>query len=204
MTTKGPIEEEKALSGQVFNPGNPELVAIKKKSHDLSAEFSALAEDNPRRSDILKELLGQWDNGFMQGPIFFHYGTHTRIGKNFFANYDLMIQDDAEVTIGDNVMFGPKTTIVTPGHPLLASERNGIKDENGKWFSPCFAKPVVIKNNVWLGAGVTVCPGVTIGENTVIGAGSVVTKSIPDNVVAAGNPCRVIREITEADRLFQS
>ncbi|WP_314063335.1 sugar O-acetyltransferase [uncultured Vagococcus sp.] len=201
--TKRPIEEEKALSGQAFNPGDPELVTIKKKSHELSAEYSSLAEDNPRRSAILKELLGQWDTGFMQGPIFFHYGIHTRIGKNFFANYDLTIQDDGAVTIGDNVMFGPKTTIVTPNHPLVASERNGVKDARGNQFKPCFANPVTIKDNVWLGASVTICPGVTIGENSVIGAGSVVTKSIPENVVAAGNPCRVIRTITEADRLFQ-
>lgn len=197
-----PIEEQKALSGRVYNPGNGELVAIKKRSHDLSAEYSQLLEDNPRRGAILAELLGGWETGFMQGPIFFHYGTHTKIGKNFFANYNLTIQDDGEVIIGDNVMFGPNTTIVTPNHPLVASERNGIQDEAGNWFKPCLAKPVIIGDNVWLGASVTVCPGVTIGDNVVIGAGSLVNKDIPANCVAAGNPCKVIREITEADRLF--
>ncbi len=202
MINQPSIEEQKALSGQVYNPGNAELVAIKKRSHDLSAEYSHLAEDDPRRAVILEELLGSWQTGFMQGPIFFHYGIHTQIGKDFFANYNLTIQDDGEVVIGDNVMVGPNTTIVTPNHPLVASERNGIQDEKGNWFKPCIAKPVIIGDNVWLGASVTVCPGVTIGDNVVIGAGSVVTKNIPANSVAAGNPCRVIREITEADRLF--
>lgn len=202
MSEKMSLEEEKALSGQAYNPAAPELVAIKRRAHRLSEEYSRLFEDEPRRPEILKELLGEWHSGNIQGPVFFHYGTHTKIGKNFFANYQLTIQDDGLVTIGDDVMFGPHTVIVTPNHPLDAQERSGLKDALNQRYTPCFASPVVIGNRVWVGANVTICPGVTIGDNTVIGAGSVVTKDIEANVVAAGNPCRVIRSITEADKRF--
>ena len=137
----------------------------------------------------------------MQGPIFFHYGTHTTIGDRLFANYNLTVQDDAKVTIGSDVNFGPNVTIVTPVHPLIASERNAMITEEGEVKRLCYARPVNIGSNIWFGANVVVCGGVTVGDNCVIGAGSVVIKDIPPNSFAAGNPCRVIREITEADSM---
>jgi len=134
--------------------------------------------------------------------VFFHYGCHTKIGRNFFANYNLTIQDDGEVTIGDDCSFGPNVTIVTPVHPMLASERRALRDPEGAVRHMCWAKPVRIGNDCWLGANVVVCPGVTIGDGCVIGAGSVVTRDIPAGHFAAGNPCRVIRAITQEDSVL--
>ena len=141
------------------------------------------------------------EGSFIQGPIAFHYGKHTKIGKNFFGNFNLTIQDDAPVTIGNDCNFGPNVTIVTPIHPMLPKERKALWDPAGVSRHACYAKPVYIGSDCWFGASVTVCPGVTIGDNCVIGAGSVVTRDIPPNSFAAGVPCRVIREITQADSL---
>ena len=137
----------------------------------------------------------------IQGPIAFHYGKHTKIGRNFFGNFNLTIQDDGEVTIGDRCNFGPNVTIVTPIHPTVPEERNALLGPDGKPKRLCYAKPVHIGSDVWLGANVVVCPGVTIGDGCVIGAGAVVTRDIPPRTFAAGNPCRVIREITEQDSM---
>ena len=138
----------------------------------------------------------------MQGPIFFHYGTHTRIGDSFFGNYNLTVQDDALVTIGDHCNFGPNVTIVTPIHPMLPDERRLMRNEKGEPTRFCYAKPVTVGNDVWLGANVVICGGVTIGDGCVIGAGSVVTKDVPPMSFAAGNPCRVIRPITAEDSML--
>lgn len=146
-------------------------------------------------------LAGWGEHIFIQGPIFFHYGVHTEIGNHFFGNYNLTVQDDAKITIGNNVSFGPNVTIVTPIHPFIASERRQMLDQNGDRKSLCYAKPVTIGNDVWLSANVTVCGGVTIGDGCVIGAGSVVTQDIPPGSFAAGVPCRVIRQITQADSM---
>lgn len=196
-------EEEKALSGKLFWPGHPDLVSIKLPAHNLCQEYGMLPEEDPRRQEILRTLLKKMgENVRMQGPIFFNYGRHTSIGNNFFANYNFVVQDDAEVTIGDGFMAGPNVSIVTPSHPLPVEERKGLPGENGKTWAPCYAKPVHIGNHVWLAVGVVVCPGVTIGDNTVIAAGSVVTRDIPAGVLAGGTPCRVIREITPQDSVL--
>ncbi|MFR4589300.1 MAG: sugar O-acetyltransferase [Eisenbergiella sp.] len=196
-------EEEKIKAGILFCPGDPELKAIKRKTHNLNVDYNQTYEDEiEKRTAILSEIIGEMgENGFIQGPVTFHYGKHTRIGKNFFGNFHLTIQDDAEVVIGDNCNFGPNVTIVTPIHPMLASERRMMLTPEGEKKKLCYAKPVHIGNDCWLCANVTVCPGVTIGDNCVIGAGSVVTRDIPSNCFAAGNPCRVIRELTEADSM---
>ncbi len=196
-------EEEKIFAGELFCPGDPALKAIKLRSHKLSADFSRLYEDETEeRNRIIHEILGDiGENCFMQGPIFFHYGKHTHIGNRLFANYNFTVQDDAEVTIGDDCNFGPNCTIVTPIHPMLPDERNMMINEKGERKRLCYAKPVKIGNSCWFGANVTVCSGVTIGDNCVIGAGAVVTKDIPSNSFAAGVPCRVIREITAEDSM---
>lgn len=196
-------EEERIMKGIVFSPGDPELRAIKLRTHNLNLEYNKTFEDETqRRRELLAQMVGEMgENGFIQGPVFFHYGKHTKIGKNFFGNFNLTIQDDGEVTIGDRCNFGPNVTIVTPIHPMVPEERVALLDPNGQPKRLCYARPVHIGNDCWLGANVVVCPGVTIGDGCVIGAGAVVTRDIPPRSFAAGNPCRVIREITEKDSM---
>ncbi|MCI9552783.1 MAG: sugar O-acetyltransferase [Acutalibacter sp.] len=196
-------EEAKIFAGVLFCPGDPELRAIKLKAHNLNTQYNATFEDETeKRAEILKELVGEMGEGsFIQGPIAFHYGIHTHIGKRFFGNFNLTIQDDASVTIGNDCNFGPNVTIVTPIHPLLPEERKVLYNSAGEPKRLCYAKPVVVGSDCWFGANVVVCPGVTIGDGCVIGAGSVVTRDIPAHSFAAGNPCRVIRPITQEDSM---
>ncbi len=193
-------EHEKIFAGKMFNPRGAELKAVKHKAHNLCVEYNMLTEDNPRRAEIIHEMLGAHGESVnFQGPVQFNYGMHTKVGSNFFANYNFIVQDDGGVTIGDNFMAGPNVTLSTPLHPLSGKQRAGMVNEKGETFIPCYAKPITIGNDVWLCAGVIVCAGVTIGDGAVIGAGSVVTHDIPAGVLAYGVPCRVIREITEED-----
>jgi maltose O-acetyltransferase len=196
-------EEEKINAGILFSPADPELKAMKLKAHKLNQDYNRLYEDETAaREEILHELVGRLGAGvFIQGPVTFHYGCHTEIGDGCFINFNFTVQDDAKVTIGERCNFGPNVTIVTPMHPMIASERRAVLGPDGKPVRLCWAKPVHIGNDCWFGANVVVCPGVTVGDGCVIGAGSVVTRDIPANCFAAGNPCRVIREITEADSM---
>ena len=140
-----------------------------------------------------KELLGKSDHAFINPPFFCDYGKHIEVGKNFYANYNCTILDVAKVTIGDNCMLAPNVAIYTAGHPLHPVSRNSLYE---------YGIPVTIGNNVWIGGNAVILPGVTIGNNVVIGAGSVVTKDIPDWSLATGNPCRVLRKITEEDKRY--
>ena len=196
-------EEEKIRAGILFCPADPELVAIKRKTHNLDVDYNSTHEDEfEKRDAILHEIIGEMGEGVrIQGPIAFHYGKHTKIGAHTFANFNFTVQDDAEVTIRVHCNFGPNVTIVTPVHPMVASERRAIRTASGEEKLLCWAKPVHIGKDCWFGASVTVCPGVTIGGNCVIGAGAVVTRDIPANSFAAGVPCRVIRGITDADSM---
>ena len=137
-------QEQRIRDGVLFAPGDEALVRLKLKAHNLSQQYSMSREDETAlRASILQELLGNFGaDGFIQGPVFFHYGCHTKIGRNFFANYNLTIQDDGEVTIGDDCSFGPNVTIVTPVHPMLASERRALRDPEGAVRHMCWAKPV--------------------------------------------------------------
>lgn len=140
-----------------------------------------------------KEVVPDSENLFVIPPFYCEYGTHIRTGRNFFANYNCVLIDVAPIVIGDNCMFGPNVSVYTAGHPVHPATRNSGYE---------YGKGVVIGDNVWIGGSVTIVPGVRIGSDTVIGAGSVVTSDIPDMVVAAGNPCRVIRQITDQDRRY--
>lgn len=142
---------------------------------------------------LVKELFGESDKAFVNPPFYCDYGFHIETGKNFFANYNCTIIDVARVTIGDNCQFAPNVSIYTAGHPVHPDSRNSLYE---------YGIGVSIGDNVWIGGSTVILPGVHIGSNTVIGAGSVVTKDIPDWVVAAGNPCKVIRKITEEDRRY--
>ena len=196
-------EDEKRAAGLLFVPGDPALKAIKLRTHKLNIDYNNTYEDETeKRAEILGEMLGELDEGsFLQGPVTFHYGQHTKIGKGVFINFNLTVQDDAEVVIDDGCDFGPNVTIVTPVHPMLADERKRMRNERGEEKRLCYAKPVHVGKNCWICANTTILPGVTIGDNCVIGAGSVVTRDIPANSFAAGNPARVIRTLTEADSM---
>lgn len=190
-------------NGMMYWASEDWRVEIKKRTHMLSQKYNTLTEYQPEaRREILRQILGELKEGTsFQGPITFHYGVHTKIGHHCFFNFNFTCQDDCEVTIGDNCDFGPNVTIVTPIHPMIASERKALRCPDGSEKRLCYAKPVHIGNRCWICANVTILPGVTIGDGCVIGAGSVVTRSIPANSFAAGNPCRVIRTITEADSM---
>lgn len=151
-----------------------------------TSNFEAIAE-------IVKELFGKSENAFVNPPFHCDYGFNIEVGKNFFANYNCCILDVAKVKIGDNCFIAPNVAIYTAGHPIHPDTRNSGYE---------YGISVTIGDNVWIGGNTVICPGVNIGNNVVIGAGSVVTKDIPDMTVAAGNPCRVIRKITENDRRY--
>lgn len=141
--------------------------------------------------EVVKDLFGKSDGAFVNPPFYCDYGTHIEVGKNFFANYNCTILDVAKVKIGDNCQMAPNVAIYTAGHPIHPVSRNSLYE---------YGKEVTIGDNVWIGGNVVICPGVHIGNNVVIGAGSVVTKDIPDWALAAGNPCRVLRQITDGDK----
>ncbi|MGN6647778.1 MAG: sugar O-acetyltransferase [Cytophaga sp.] len=181
-------ELEKMLSGELYLATDPVLLEMRNRARALFMEYNTtLNEQVQERKAILESLLGGLgDNIDIQPPFFCDYGIHIRLGSNVFINYNCTILDCAKVTLGNNVFVGPNVSLYAAYHPVVASER--IK-------GPELASPITIKDNVWLAGNVVVCQGVTIGENTTIGAGSVVTRDIPANVFAAGNPCKVIRHL---------
>ena len=191
-------EEEKIFAGKMFDPRKQELKDIKHKAHIACQKFNAMDEYDPQRSRVIGEILGKTGKVYyFQGPVQFNYGCHTFIGENFFANFNLTVMD-GPIYIGDNVCFGPNVSLMATNHPLIAQERMGL-DEQGRTTMAEFAEEIRIGNNVWIACNATVIGGVTIGDNVVIGAGSVVTKDIPAGYLAYGNPARPVRPITEAD-----
>ncbi|NUW75822.1 sugar O-acetyltransferase [Vibrio mediterranei] len=150
--------------------------------------------ETKKRERIMQILFAEvGEDCYLEPPVHANWGIHTHFGNNVYANFNLTLVDDTHIYIGDHVMIGPNVTIATAGHPIEPEQRKVLAQ---------FNIPVHIKNNVWIGANTVVLPGVTIGENSVIGAGSVVTKDIPANVVAVGNPCRVLREINDRDKTY--
>ena len=184
-------EKEKMLAGQGYNAMDPELVAERAHAQRLIARFNAMADEQPAAAlGILRSLFGEMGEGCVVMPSFrCDYGYNIRMGRNTFVNYDCVFLDVNRITIGADVQIAPAVQIYTATHPLDAGDRrSGV--ESGL--------PVTIGDGVWIGGGAIVCPGITIGANTVIGAGSVVTADLPANVLAVGNPCRVIRELGDA------
>ena len=182
------------LSGQLYDAGDETLTAARGRAKRLTWRYHQLdPTDWDSRTQILQELLGHLgEDSWIEPPFRCDYGTQISIGDHFFANYDCIFLDVAPITIGNRVMFGPRVCLYTAGHPLDAATRNtGLE----------FGKPIAIGDDVWLGGNVVVLPGVTIGAGTVVAAGSVVRRDLPPHVLAAGNPCQVLRPITEADRL---
>lgn len=199
-------EKQRMLTGDMYNSMDPELLKLRGVAHELCAEYNQLLEtEEEQRQAITDQLLPNHGEGtYLQGPIQFDYGQFTSVGVNFYANFNFTVLDEAPVTIGDNVMCGPNVSLMTALHPLRYQQRNMRTDEHGHLnYSYEHAEPITIGNNCWLASNVTVIGGVTIGDGCVIGAGSVVTKDIPANSLAVGNPCRVIRPITEADTLAE-
>lgn len=165
-----------------------------KKTRKILRELNTAApSDFERIGEIVEQLLGKSHKAFINPPFYCDYGFHIEVGENFFANYNCTIIDVAKVKIGDNCQLAPNVSIYTAGHPVHPDSRNSLYE---------YGIGVTIGDNVWIGGNTVILPGVHIGSNTVIGAGSVVTKDIPDWVIAAGNPCRVIRKITEDDRKY--
>jgi maltose O-acetyltransferase len=180
---------EKMLAGELYDPLDSELVRARERARDLCQDLNATREaDQEARRGILKELFGRGGESVrMQPPFFCDYGTNILLGERVFFNFNCVVLDVCRVMIGDYTLFGPAVQIYTATHPMNAELRR--KQE--------FGKPVEIGSDVWVGGGAVICPGVKVGSKSVIGAGSVVTGDIPDGVFAAGNPCRVVREITE-------
>lgn len=171
-----------------------EVMEEQKRSRRLTQQLNTMdRSDFEGIGKVVKELLGKSEGAFINPPFYCDYGSHIEVGKNFFANYNCMIVDVAKVTIGDNCQMTPNVAIYTAGHPVHPAARNTMYE---------YGIEVTIGDNVWIGGNTVVVPGVHIGSNTVIGAGSVVTKDIPDWCVAAGNPCKVIRKITKEDKKF--
>ncbi|GEA23205.1 sugar O-acetyltransferase [Vibrio harveyi] len=182
-------------SQQVYFCNDEALAAMQTECLETLYDYNQTRpSEGEKRSNILNLLLASvGKNCYIEPPLRANWGCHTHLGDNVYANFNLTLVDDTHIYIGDHVMIGPNVTIATAGHPIDPELRRDIAQ---------FNIPVHIGNNVWIGANSVVLPGVTIGENSVIGAGSVVTKDIPANVVAVGNPCRVLREIGEHDKEF--
>jgi maltose O-acetyltransferase len=181
-------QRERMLSGERYRADDPELVAARNACQRLLEEFNASPAGGERSQHVLHQLIGSLGDGSVILPrLQCDYGAQIAIGAGCFINYDAILLDCASITIGDNVSIGPRAQLVTALHPV-----DDYEARQAGWES---AAPIVLGDNVWLAAGVIVCPGVDIGANSVIGAGSVVIDDIPGDVLAAGNPCRVIREL---------
>ena len=183
---------ERMAAGKLFTDMCEGLEEERLQAKKLQKQFNDSEPDDPEhRAALLNRIFGAPCDVCIEPPFHFCYGTHISMGKYCYINVNCNFIDDGPIIIGDGVMFGPAVTIATVGHPINPALREYM-----------YCDAVTIGNNCWIGAGSIICPGVTIGENTVIGAGSVVTKDIPAGCVAAGNPCRVIREIDERDEKF--
>ena len=187
-------EKEKMLAGRLYHPADPELARERAEARRKIFLFHQAQgkTDDAKAESLLRKIVGSLgEDAWIEPPFFFDYGYNIFLGRRFYANTNLTVLDSAPVTFGDDVMLGPNVSLYTVSHPMDAAERaTGLE----------YAKPITIEDGVWIGGSVTVIGGVVVGRNSVVGAGSVVTRDVPPNVFAAGNPCRVVRELDE-DRL---
>lgn len=183
-------EKEKMLNNQLYNASDLELTNLRKHAKEMMFQHNFIHTLNvSKRTEILKNLLGKTSENFhIEPPLYVDYGFNVEIGDHFYANYDCIFLDVAKIKIGNRVMFGPRVCLYTAGHPLKHQTRNeGLE----------FGLDISIGDDVWIGGNTVINPGVKIGNRVVIGSGSVVTKDIPDDVLAAGNPCKIIRKLDE-------
>ncbi len=188
--------KEKLHTGELYLPGDEEIMKEQMSYQDMLCDYNLTKpSQTQKREAMLKEMLAECGEGvYIEAPFYANFGgRHCHFGSHVYANYNLTCVDDTHIYIGEYTMIGPNVTLATAGHPILPKLREQAYQYN---------MPVRIGRNCWIGAGAIVMPGVSVGDNTVIGAGSVVTKDIPANVVAVGNPCRVMREIGEHDREY--
>lgn len=187
--------KERMKSGKIYFCTDEELAKEQLRRLDRLYDFNQTRpSEMPKRMALLKEILAEvGENCYVEPPLHANWGCHTHFGNNVYANFNLTLVDDTDIYVGDSVLFGPNVVVAVAGHPVDPELRRKVAQ---------FNLPVHIGNNVWIGAGAIILPGIAIGDNSVIGAGSVVTKDIPANVVAVGNPCRVLREIGEHDRKY--
>lgn len=189
-------ERERMIAGKLYNPADAEIMQEQTGCAHFLKEYNALGQgDEARMKELMRQMFAEVGEGcYIQPPFYANWsGKHVHLGRNVYANFNLTLVDDADIYIGDMTMIAPNVTITTATHPILPSLREKALQYN---------VDVHIGKNVWIGAGVIILPGVTIGDNSVIGAGSVVTKDIPANVVAVGIPCRVMRPIGERDEIY--
>lgn len=197
----GPMtDREKMLSGNRYNPTDGELEEIRLNVHSQLNRYNLTRDDEQKlRREILESITGYFgEHVIIQPPVYFDYGN-LFIGDGSFINFRFTAIDCAKIEIGENVLIGPGVTLATAMHPMLAEERKTKRHPDGKIYGMEYALPVRIGNHVWIGSSAVILPGVSIGEGTVIGAGSVVTRDIPEGVLAVGNPCRVVRKLTKED-----
>ncbi len=190
------IQKERMHQGKLYLPNDSNIVDEQTKCLDLLYEYnSTRPTETEKRKLLLKQMFAEiGEDCYIEPPFHANFGgKHCHFGKGVYANFNLTIVDDTHVYVGDGTMFAPNVVLATAGHPILPELR-------GKGMQ--YNLPIHIGKNCWLGAGAIVLPGITIGDNTVVGAGSIVTKDLPANVVAVGNPCRVVREIGERDKVF--
>ena len=188
--------KERMHTGELFLPGDTEIMEWQIECLDRLYEFNLTRPtEEKKREEMLKEMFAEIGEGcYIEPPFHANFGgAHVHFGKNIYANFNLTLVDDTHIYVGDSTMFGPDVVVATAGHPILPELREKAYQYNF---------PVHIGKNCWIGAGAIIVPGVTIGDNVVIGAGSVVTKDLPSNVVAVGNPCRILREINEHDKEY--
>lgn len=187
---------DKMHSGELYLPNDPEILIEQTKALSRLYDFNITRpEELEKRTEMLKEMFAEIGDGcYIEPPFHSNWGgKHVHFGKNIYCNFNLTLVDDTHIYIGDYTMIGPNVTVATAGHPILPELREKAYQYNSQ---------VHIGKNCWIGAGALILPGITIGDNTVVGAGSVVTKNLPANVIAVGNPCRVLREINEHDREY--
>ena len=188
-------EKEKMLAGMLYDASDEALTAERLRARRLVRLYNSTTEEElQRRQELLRELFGRTgENCYVEPNFRCDYGSNISVGDNFFANYDCVFLDVNTITIGDNCFIAPRVCLFTAGHPTEGSER--VSREGGRFWTPEYGKPITIGDNVWIGGGAIINPGVTVGSNVVIASGAVVVRDVPDNVIAGGNPARVLKQL---------